>query len=181
MKYNRGVGFTFDFESNKIKFGSKSKGKLSPWSYSIQFERKWKYLLSLKQNGLWWQISFRFWTKLNCFSCLDRIYIYIWILYIYVNIHIYINIFCPNWKHNRRAAFQEAGVSRQSCDASQLRTPPETPRTITALYRIVSFNKGASIWPPFCRDSSASRTADVRFSMSGLNADTHREIFPESY
>ena len=30
----------FDFETNGNPFGSKSKGKLSPWSYPIQFERK---------------------------------------------------------------------------------------------------------------------------------------------
>ena len=28
---------------NGIAFGSKSKGKLSPWSYAIQCERKWKH------------------------------------------------------------------------------------------------------------------------------------------
>ena len=43
MGYDRGDSFPFDFESNEIPFGSKSKGKLSPRSYSIQCERKWKY------------------------------------------------------------------------------------------------------------------------------------------
>ena len=43
MGYDRGDSFSFDFESNGIPFGSKSKGKLSPRSYPIQFERKWKY------------------------------------------------------------------------------------------------------------------------------------------
>ena len=33
--------FPFDFEPNGFPFGSKSKGKLSPRSYSIQCERKW--------------------------------------------------------------------------------------------------------------------------------------------
>ena len=32
-----------DVEPNGISFGSKSKGKLSPRSYPIQCERKWKY------------------------------------------------------------------------------------------------------------------------------------------
>ena len=43
MGYDRGESFPFDFESNRIPFGSKSKGKLSPRSYPIQCERKWKY------------------------------------------------------------------------------------------------------------------------------------------
>ena len=41
MGYDRGDSFPFDFEPNGIQFGSKSKGKLSPGSYPIQFERKW--------------------------------------------------------------------------------------------------------------------------------------------
>ena len=42
MGYDRG-SFPFDFEPNGIQFGSKSKEKLSPRSYPIQFERNWKY------------------------------------------------------------------------------------------------------------------------------------------
>ena len=43
-------GDSFDFEPNGFLFGSKSKGKLSPGSYPIQCERKWKYsLLSLTE------------------------------------------------------------------------------------------------------------------------------------
>ena len=42
MGYDRGDSFTFDFEPNGFPFGSKSKGKLSPRSYPIQYERKWK-------------------------------------------------------------------------------------------------------------------------------------------
>ena len=42
MGFNRGDSFPFDFEPNGIPFGSKSKGKLSPRSYPIQFERKGK-------------------------------------------------------------------------------------------------------------------------------------------
>ena len=41
MGYDRGDSFPFNFESNGILIGSKSKGKLSPRSYTIQFERKW--------------------------------------------------------------------------------------------------------------------------------------------
>ena len=43
MRYDSGDSFPFDFELNGIPFGSKSKGKLSPRSYPIQVERKWKY------------------------------------------------------------------------------------------------------------------------------------------
>ena len=43
MGYDPGESFPFDFEPNGISFGSKSKGKLSPRSYPIQCERKWKY------------------------------------------------------------------------------------------------------------------------------------------
>ena len=42
MGYDRGDSFPFDFKPNGISFGSKSKGKPSPRSYAIQFERKWK-------------------------------------------------------------------------------------------------------------------------------------------
>ena len=41
MGYDRGDSFPFDFEPNEISFDSKSKGKLSPRSYPIQFEKKW--------------------------------------------------------------------------------------------------------------------------------------------
>ena len=43
MGYDRGDSFPFDFKPNGIPFGSKSKGILSPRSYPIQCERKWKY------------------------------------------------------------------------------------------------------------------------------------------
>ena len=43
MGYDRGDSFPFDFEPNGIPFGSKSKGNLLPWSYPVQFGRKWKY------------------------------------------------------------------------------------------------------------------------------------------
>ena len=41
MGYDRGDSFPFDFEPNGDPFGSNSKGKLSPRSDPIQFERKW--------------------------------------------------------------------------------------------------------------------------------------------
>ena len=43
MGYDYGDSFPFNFESNGIPFGSESKGKLSPRSYPIPCERKWKY------------------------------------------------------------------------------------------------------------------------------------------
>ena len=43
MGYDRGDSSPFDFEPNGFPFGSKSKRKLSPRSYPIQCERKWKY------------------------------------------------------------------------------------------------------------------------------------------
>ena len=41
MEYDRGDSFPFDSKPKGNPFGSKSKGKLSPRSYPIQFERKW--------------------------------------------------------------------------------------------------------------------------------------------
>ena len=41
MGYDRGDILPFEFEPNGIPFVSKSKGKLSPRSYPIQFEGKW--------------------------------------------------------------------------------------------------------------------------------------------
>ena len=52
MENDRGDSYLFDFEPNGISFGSKSKGKLSPRSYPIQKERKWKYSF-LSASGLW--------------------------------------------------------------------------------------------------------------------------------
>ena len=42
MGYDRDDSFPFNFEPNGSPFGSKPKGKLSPLSYPIQFETKWK-------------------------------------------------------------------------------------------------------------------------------------------
>ena len=41
MGYDRGDGFSFDFEQNGNLFSSKSEGKLSPRPYPIQFGNKW--------------------------------------------------------------------------------------------------------------------------------------------
>ena len=43
MGYGCGDSFPFDFETNRIPFGSKLKGKLFPRSNPIQCERKGKY------------------------------------------------------------------------------------------------------------------------------------------
>ena len=43
MGYVRGENFPFNFEPNGFPFGSKLTGKLSPRSYPIQCERKWKH------------------------------------------------------------------------------------------------------------------------------------------
>ena len=43
MGYDRGDSLPLDFELNGIPFGSKSKGKLSPRPYPIQYQRKLKY------------------------------------------------------------------------------------------------------------------------------------------
>ena len=52
MGYDRGDRFPFDFEPNGFPFGSKPKGKLSPRSYPIQFEKKWKNsFLSVRHVG----------------------------------------------------------------------------------------------------------------------------------
>ena len=42
MGYDHDDSFPFDFELNGIPFASKSKGKLSPQSYPIEYERKRK-------------------------------------------------------------------------------------------------------------------------------------------
>ena len=51
MGYDRGESFPLDFEPNGNPIGSKLKGKLSPRSYPIQFERKWKHSF-LSAGGL---------------------------------------------------------------------------------------------------------------------------------
>ena len=56
MGYDRGDSFLFDCELNGITFASKSKGKLSPWSYPIRCERKWNisFLSVLVQTNHWY-------------------------------------------------------------------------------------------------------------------------------
>ena len=43
MGYDCGDSFPFGFEPNGISYRSKSNEKLSPRSYPIQCEKKWKY------------------------------------------------------------------------------------------------------------------------------------------
>ena len=51
MGYDHGDSFPFDFEPNGFLFDSKSRGKLSPRSYPIQFERNWKCgFVSVQEN-----------------------------------------------------------------------------------------------------------------------------------
>ena len=50
MGYDRGDRFPFTFEPNGIPFGSKLKEKLSPRSYPIQFERKWKQFSQCREK-----------------------------------------------------------------------------------------------------------------------------------
>ena len=54
MGYDRDDSFPFDSEPNGNPFGSKLKGKLSPRSYPIQCERKWKY--SFLSVTTWWPL-----------------------------------------------------------------------------------------------------------------------------
>ena len=66
MGYDRGDSFPFDIELNGIPFSLKSKGKLSPRSYPIQFERKRKYSFpSAEQAG---RVSY---FRYRCWSCID--------------------------------------------------------------------------------------------------------------
>ena len=51
MGSDRGDSFLLNFEPNGLQFGSKSKGKLSPRSYPIRCERKWK---KNSQCGIWY-------------------------------------------------------------------------------------------------------------------------------
>ena len=52
MEPDRGDSFLSNFEPNRILFGSKSIGKLSPRSYPIQFERKWNYSFLSVDGGV---------------------------------------------------------------------------------------------------------------------------------
>ena len=57
MEYDRGDSFPYDFRPNRIPFGSNTEEKLSPRSYSIQFERN---------NG---NLFKRFFRRTNIYFC----------------------------------------------------------------------------------------------------------------
>ena len=57
MEYEHGDRFPFYFEPNLIPFGSKFKGKLSPRSYPIQHERKWKYSFLSAETAVCMQVN----------------------------------------------------------------------------------------------------------------------------
>ena len=73
MGYHRGDSFPFDFEPNGIPFGSKLKEKLSPRSYPIQCESKWKYsFLSVRNKKnvntfvvFFWVVKIEFLSGVN--------------------------------------------------------------------------------------------------------------------
>ena len=78
MGYDRDDSFPFDFESNGIPFGSKSKGKPSPRLYPIQCGRKWKCSF-LSAND-----RCRIQQKHIMRVGICYIYIYIYIIYVYL-------------------------------------------------------------------------------------------------
>ena len=57
MRYDRDDSFPFDFEPNGIPFSLKSKGKLSPRSYLIHFERKWKHSFLSAWDAFEWHCA----------------------------------------------------------------------------------------------------------------------------
>ena len=74
MGYDGVHSFPFNFEPIGISFGSKSKGKLSPRSYPIQCDRKWKYSfhsvqtlgqLLVGEGGVFGEVG-RFFGRLSC-------------------------------------------------------------------------------------------------------------------
>ena len=58
MEYDRGDILPFDFELNRNPFGLKSKGKLPPRLFPIQYERKWKH--SFLSVGVLYKLLKRF-------------------------------------------------------------------------------------------------------------------------
>ena len=61
MGYDRDDNFPFDFEPNEISFRSKSEGKLSSQSYSIQCESKWKHgFLSVRGGELYLLLCYKY-------------------------------------------------------------------------------------------------------------------------
>ena len=80
MGYDRSDSFPSTFEPNGIPFGSKLEGKLSPRSYPIQCERKWKHsFLSVLQSGLLHTRGIPSEMYMNCLCeiCLTRCYLYL--------------------------------------------------------------------------------------------------------
>ena len=80
-------------EPNGIPFGSKSKGKLSPRSYPIQCERKWKYnFLSLVE------ILVEFIIAILC-HYLEQKVIFVQIAISKI-LHFALHLFCCEWLNN---------------------------------------------------------------------------------
>ena len=67
MGYDRDDSFSFDFESNGIPFGSKSKEKLSPRPFPIEFERKWNTSFLSVNNFIMRQVFFFAWDANGMF------------------------------------------------------------------------------------------------------------------
>ena len=64
--------FSFDFKPNGFPFGSKLKGKLSPRSYPIHFERKCRYsLLIVASHDSISEIYLEIKSKLDCNNLLS--------------------------------------------------------------------------------------------------------------
>ena len=76
MGYDRSDSFPFNFEPNGIPFSSESKGKLSPRSYSIQCERKWKYSFLSEQRIDYWL------SEAKTGQILSRVRVYVWDTYL---------------------------------------------------------------------------------------------------
>ena len=72
MGYDRGDSFPFDFESNGIPFGLKSKGKLSPWSIDhIPFNFKVKGNIIFSVYATWNSIKiWKRWSLIALHICI---------------------------------------------------------------------------------------------------------------
>ena len=71
MGYDRGDSFPFDFVPNGISLGSKSRGKLSPRTHNILFERKWKssFLIALPSTRI---VYSAVGTRRHCYAISPR-------------------------------------------------------------------------------------------------------------
>ena len=88
MGYDPGDIFRFDFEPNGNPFGSKSKRKLSPRSYPIQCEKKWKYnFLSVSNMYIFWDFLPTTFSLLQMQSCVANGCIYCKIFSVFFWIH----------------------------------------------------------------------------------------------